>query len=87
MDVPHDLAATFDKDEEFFLTSKLKNGRRYFSTKLSALSTKLTGYELSYRERLIPLLQDMFLRFYQYRNVWNNAVAVMSELDALCSLA
>jgi hypothetical protein len=29
----------------------------------------------------------MFLRFYQYRNVWNNAVAVMSELDALCSLA
>jgi len=29
----------------------------------------------------------MFLRFYHYRAVWNNAVHCMAELDALCALA
>ena len=29
----------------------------------------------------------MFARFYAYRNVWNNAVAFMAELDVLCSFA
>ncbi|CDW86644.1 domain iii family protein [Stylonychia lemnae] len=42
---------------------------------------------MQYRQKLVPLLQDMFQRFYQYRNVWNNAVHCMAELDALCSLA
>ena len=36
---------------------------------------------------MVPLLQDMFARFYAYRNVWNNAVACMAELDVLCSFA
>ncbi len=29
----------------------------------------------------------MFARFYTFRNVWNQAVAVMAELDVLCSMA
>eukprot|EP00347_Sterkiella_histriomuscorum_P006721 403351687 len=42
---------------------------------------------MQYRHKLVPLLQDMFQRFYQFRNVWNNAVHCMAELDALCALA
>ncbi len=29
----------------------------------------------------------MFARFYTFRNVWNQAVACMAEIDVLCSMA
>ncbi|TNV72730.1 hypothetical protein FGO68_gene13867 [Halteria grandinella] len=86
LDVPHENAPYFYQNR-YKCTSKLKNGLRFFCPKLSQISNELQAYELEYRERLVPLLQDMFYRFYQYRNVWNNAVACMAELDVMCSMA
>ena len=43
--------------------------------------------ERIYKKRMVPLIRDMFLRFYSYREHWTNAVNVVAELDVLCSLA
>jgi len=36
---------------------------------------------------MVPLIRDMFARFYSYREHWSRALECMSELDVLCSLA
>jgi DNA mismatch repair ATPase MutS len=42
---------------------------------------------MQYRQRIVPLIRDMFTKFYVYREHWTNAVNCIAELDALCSLA
>jgi DNA mismatch repair ATPase MutS len=50
------------------------------------LSTELEGLENKYKKKIVPLLRDMFERFYSFREHWSNAINCISEIDALCSL-
>ena len=54
---------------------------------LLEISRKMNDAERIYKKRMVPLIRDMFLRFYSYREHWTNAVNVVAELDVLCSLA
>ena len=36
---------------------------------------------------MIPIIRDLFARFYSYRDYWSNAISCISELDVLCALA
>ena len=75
-------------DHSFILIGKVRGGRkRYTCDLLIELSRKLTEAERIYKKRMVPLIWDMFLRFYSYREHWSNAVNCVAELDVLCSLA
>ena len=72
----------------FILLGKVKGGRkRYTCDKLLEMSRKLSEAERIYKKRMVPLIRDMFLRFYSYREHWSNVVNCIAELDVLCSLA
>lgn len=48
---------------------------------------ELTVAEAELLKAVLPFLRTMFGRFYSYRQVWQNVVSCMSELDCLNSLA
>jgi DNA mismatch repair protein MSH6 len=67
---------------------KMTNRRkRYTCDELMALSKKLSEIERIFKKRMVPVIRDMFVRFYSYREHWSNAVNCVAELDSLCSLA
>ena len=76
-----------EKDENYFVTSRLKSCKRFLCPELSNLTTLLVSEEVVYKARISPLIRDMFERFYQNREHWSSAVKCMAEIDALCSLA
>ena len=66
----------------------MRGGKKRFTCdKLLELSRKLAEAERIFKKRMVPLIRDMFLRFYSYREHWTNAVNCVAELDVLCSLA
>ena len=70
------------------LLGKVRGGRkRYTCDHLLELSRKLCEAERIFKKLRVPLIRDMFLRFYSYREHWSNAVDVVAELDVLCSMA
>ena len=72
----------------FVLLGKVRGGRKRFTCDLLLeLSRKLSEAERIYKKRMVPLIRDMFLRFYSYREHWTNVVNCIAELDVLCSLA
>ena len=73
---------------QFVLLGKVRGGRkRYTCDLLLELSRKLGEAERIFKKLMVPLIRDMFLRFYSYREHWSNAVNVVAELDVLCSMA
>jgi len=48
---------------------------------------ELQEHELKYKHKLIPLIKEMFSKFFSYREHWRNVVSCLSEIDALCSVA
>jgi len=63
------------------------NRKRYVCDKLMILSKRLSEVERIFKKRMVPVIRDMFVRFYSNREHWTNAVACIAELDSLCSLA
>ena len=62
------------------VVGKVRGGRRrYVCDYLLELSRKITDAERIYKKRMVPLIRDMFLRFYSYREHWTNAVNVASR--------
>lgn len=86
-EVPIEYAHLMEKDDNFFVTTKLKHTRRFLTNELSNLTTQLTNEEVVYKARISPLIRDMFERFYQNRMHWSCAIKCMAEIDALISLA
>ena len=67
---------------------KVTGGRkRFVSDSLLVLSRDLEELELKFKQRMVPVIRDMFMRFYSYREHWGNVVQCVAELDALCALA
>jgi DNA mismatch repair ATPase MutS len=70
------------------LVGKVRNARkRYVCDHLLTLGKRLYEMERLFKKRMVPVIRDMFVRFYSYREHWSNAVNCIAELDALCSLA
>lgn len=70
------------------LVGKIRgNRKRYVCDKLLILSKRLSETERIFKKRMVPVIRDMFVRFYSNREHWTNAVTCIAELDALCSLA
>ena len=61
--------------------------RRYLSSDLTNITTRLCNEEVMYKARISPLIRDMFERFYANREHWSSAVKCLAEVDALCALA
>ena len=96
LESPADCCAKFDENRldnldfphSFVVVGKVRGGRRrYVCDYLLELSRKITDAERLYKKRMVPLIRDMFLRFYSYREHWTNAVNIIAELDVLCALA
>lgn len=87
LEVPLECADMVEKDDNFFVTTRLKNCRRFLCAELSNLTTQLCEEGSLYRARISPLIRDMFERFYASRSHWLAAVRCMAEIDALCALA
>lgn len=91
-DLAQNLEANSSSNEalpyNFIFLGKVRGGRkRYTCDLLLELSRKLAEAERIYKKRMVPLIRDMFLRFYSYREHWSNVVNCVAELDVLCSLA
>jgi DNA mismatch repair ATPase MutS len=70
------------------MVGKVRNARkRYVCDHLLTLGKRLHEMERLFKKRMVPVIRDMFVRFYSYREHWSNAVNCIAELDALCSLA
>ena len=73
--------------DEYIASSKAKGKQRYVTETIEQLTEELEAAEEVLKEALVPFLRTMFRRFYQYRSIFSNAVACISELDCLCALA
>ena len=72
----------------FILLGKASGGcRRFTCDKLLLLSSKISEVERIYKRRMSPMIREMFLRFYSYREHWTNVLNSVAEIDVLCSLA
>ena len=66
----------------------MRGGKKRFTCDfLLEISRKLQDTERVYKKLMVPLIRDMFLRFYAYREHFTSVVNVVAELDVLCSLA
>ena len=73
--------------DDFILTSKVKGKKRYQTDALVEIIQQLLAAEADLLKAIMPFLRTMFGRFYSYRQVWQNVVSCISELDCLNSLA
>ena len=87
LEVPNEFSEKIEKDDTYFVTTRLKSCKRFLSSELSNLTTELVQEEVIYKARISPLIRDMFERFYQFRDHWTSSVRCMAELDALQALA
>jgi len=92
IDVPsgavHHFNAAELLGESWVSVGKLTAGRkRYVSDKLLQLSRELDEAERKFKLKMVPVIRDMFMRFYSYREHWQAVVNCVAELDALCALA
>ena len=75
------------EDDDFVLTTKLKDKLRYQSEPMRDLIEELERREEELKGALAPFLRGMFRRFYNFKQVFQNACSCVSELDCLVSLA
>lgn len=74
-------------EDDFICTSKVKGKRRYQTEKLQELISELEAKEEILKQALVPFLRGMFRRFYEFRNIFQNACSCISEIDCLNALA
>lgn len=86
IEVPSDLVDKH-KPAHFEFTSQRQGFQRFHTREVKALVDELEHAEETLKDALTPFLCALFQRFHEHKELWNQAVSMLTELDCLASLA
>lgn len=75
------------KPNDLELVSTRQGYQRFYTTEIKALVDKLEIAEDKLKDAMSPFLTAIFGKFHDKKQVWLQAVNILTELDSLASLS
>ena len=85
IEVPVEVVSD-SKPKELELTSKRTGYERFHTEELEEKVEQLEGAEQELKEAITPFVYALFAKFAESRQLWQQTVQVLAELDCLVSL-
>lgn len=85
--MPSELVDGKKKPDHFEFTSQRSGYQRFHTREIKQLIDELEVAEERLKDALTPFLCALFSKFHEQKDLWNQGVELIMELDCLCSLA